>query len=164
MPWVPGAARSLIILSYLLLRASFWSFWSMYDYCIYCLFSVHALLFWEMRICQLPAVSNGDIRSIYVIDSVSVCLYFWGTTSRPVGVAYHLYILCMSLYCSYLCCWWIFLVWSLVGVAYTVIYTYCWRLGLAGSRHLAYLYVLVACFIHRRPVPIFGPGGLLSVK
>ena len=51
-----------------------------------------------------------------------------------------------------------------VGVTYTDIYTYYWWLGLAGSRHLAYLYVLFACFILRRPVSIFGPGGLLSVK
>ena len=56
------------------------------------------------------------------------------------------------------------LIWSLAGVIYTAIYMYDWRLGLAGSRHLAYLYVLFACFILRRPVPIFGPGGLLSVK
>ena len=57
-----------------------------------------------------------------------------------------------------------FLIGVMAGVAYTDIYTYYWSLGLAESRHLAYLYVLVACFVLRCPVPIFGPGGLLSVK
>ena len=36
--------------------------------------------------------------------------------------------------------------------------------GIGRESALAYLYVLSACFILRRPVPIFGPGGLLSVK
>ena len=50
------------------------------------------------------------------------------------------------------------------GVVYTDIYMYCWRLGLAGSSALAYLYVLVGCFMLRRQVPIRGRGGWLSVK
>ena len=54
--------------------------------------------------------------------------------------------------------------WSLVVADYTDMYMYYWRLGLAGSRHLVYLYVLIDDFILRRPVPIFGPGGLVSVK
>ena len=39
-----------------------------------------------------------------------------------------------------------------------------WWLGLAGSRHWStYMYCCLFPTI-RRPVPIFGPGGLLSVK
>ena len=51
-----------------------------------------------------------------------------------------------------------------VDADYTDTYMYCWRLGLAGSSALAYLYVLVGCFMFRRQVPIRGRGGWLSVK
>ena len=50
------------------------------------------------------------------------------------------------------------------GVAYTDTYMYCWRLGLAGSSALAYLYVLVDCFMLQRQVLMRGRGGWLSVK
>ena len=36
--------------------------------------------------------------------------------------------------------------------------------GIGRESALVYLYVWIACFTLRRPVPIFGPGGLLSVK
>ena len=61
-------------------------------------------------------------------------IIFWGTTSRPVGVAYRLYILCVFLYCFYLWCWWLsFAGRNKVGGWYTDIYTYLRRMGLAGS-------------------------------
>ena len=50
------------------------------------------------------------------------------------------------------------------GVAYTDTYMYILEDGIGRESALAYLYVLVVGFILRRPVPIFGPGGLLSVK
>ena len=110
-------------------------------------------------------LGNGDIRSIHELLIQFLLLYF-GVRRPGLWVSRTVYIHCACLFSvsvydvvdGYI------LVGVVVGETYTAIYTYHWRLGLAGSRHLAYLYVLVDCFTHRRPVPIFGPGGLLSVK
>ena len=122
------------------------------------------IIFGETRICQLPAMGNGDIRSISVVLSVLV-YYILGydvpTCGSRVPSIYlvfvistvHIYVVVGYLWMEYGWC----------GL-YCYIYMYCWRLGLAESRHLEYLYVLVAAFILRRSVPIFGLGGLLSVK
>ena len=50
------------------------------------------------------------------------------------------------------------------GVAYTDTYMYILEDGIGRESALAYLYVHDVCFILRRLVPIFGLGGLLSIK
>ena len=103
-------------------------------------------------------LGNGDIRSLHMLLFQFLSVLFWGTTSRLVGVAYHLSMLCLDLYCFYSCCGccWIFMDGVSVGEIYTATYMYDWWLGLAGSRHLEYLYVLFACF------PPFGAPSLYS--
>ena len=111
------------------------SFWYMYDICIFCLLLAHASLFLRdadiLITCDWVMVISG--LYMHLVQSLSVI--FWGTTSRPVGVAYHLYILCMFLYCFYLWCCWLYPGRSFGWCGlYCYLYVY-WRLGLAGSRH-----------------------------
>ena len=49
-------------------------------------------------------------------------------------------------------------------MVYTDTYMYILEDGIGRESALAYLYVHDVCFILRRLVPIFGPGGLLSIK
>ena len=95
---------------------------------------------------------------MYVVLSVLLC-YMLGTTSRPVGVAYHFVYIgaCLSSVLTYDAIYFLYGVED--GVVYTDTYTYFWRMGLAGSSAMAYLYVFVACLIFRRLVPILGRGG-----
>ena len=88
-------------------------------------------------------LGNSGTQPMYLIYSVLLC-YILGTTSRPVGVAYRLYIYCARFLIvhtynvdGY------FLYEVVVDADYTDIYTYFWRKGLAGSRHwCTYTYLL----------------------
>ena len=99
-------------------------------------------------------LDNGGIQPISIVYSVHVC-YILGTTSRPVGVAYHLVYsgACLFTVHSYVAMVTFYLELRLVWLILIPIRTlggWDWP----GVSAMAYLYVFVDCFIHRRLVPI----------
>ena len=129
--------------------------WHLYILSIIC---SYIIIFERCGYANYQLFGNGVIRSIYMLLTLFSFVIFWGTTSRPMGVAYHLYMLCLYLYCFYLWYWWTFLDWSLIVVAYTDMYMYYWRLGLAGSRHWStYMYCMLVSY-HSAPRPYIRTG------
>ena len=153
-----------------LLRALFWCHFVPFDYlwciCIYWLMSFMHHYFggvdtlitysWVMVVSSLWYCIPYSLLFLYII---------LGTTSRFVGIAYHIVQLCMYgsfilFQLPFIC----FLYGVENGVEYTDTYMYYWWKGLARSSAMAYLYVSDGCFIFRRLVPILGRGSWLSVK
>ena len=110
-------------------------------------------------------LGNGDIRSIYLFLYQFLSVLFWGTTSRPVGVAYHLYIfvygslLLLSLV-------WLDISWLEMWLVRSILLCICIIGGWDWPGVGIGVPICTDCLVSsiRRPVPIFGPGGLLSVK
>ena len=100
-------------------------------------------------------LGNSGTQPMYLIYSVLLC-YILGTTSRPVGVAYHsVYTVHVFLLFIAMLLLLVTLDWSCGWCGYTDIYTYYWWLGLAGSRHWCiYTYLMI--------VPSFGAPSLYS--
>ena len=168
MPWEHGAARSahfaISAAGELLL-----SFWYMYDLCICHFLSCTCTTIFEWRgYTNYLWLGNGDIRSIYICFCFSFCLFHFGVRrpglweSRtivyigvcPITVSIHIivdddgyYLIGVGLLWTILICICIIGGWDWPGVG----------IGVP---------IRIDCLISsiRRPVPIFGPGGLLSVK
>ena len=112
MPWVPGAARSLIILSYLLLRASFDHF----DLCMTIVYIAPSLFmhyYFERRGYANYLLRVMVVSGPYMLLVQFLFVYIFGVRrpdlweSRTV-CRYTVHVF----YCSYLWCWRIFLDWS----------------------------------------------------
>ena len=145
------------------------SFCYMYDLCIYCLPFVHALLFLSDADILITCVWVMVISGPYISVSVSVFVYYiMGYDVPACGCRVPFIYVCLYLYCfcSYYCC------------------CCCW-ISVDGVRLMGFILLFICifgswdwpgvgigvpictdCLISsiRRPVHIFGPGGLLSVK
>ena len=166
MPWVPGAARRLSILPYLLLRASsviLILVWYVYIYMMYLLCTRIIIL----EGADMPITfcwGNGSIRPTYMLLFGFGMIYFLVRRPDLWELRTVLFILCILFYCSYLWCCWISCIRS-YGWCGLYCYLYVSLVdGIGRESALAYLYVYDVSFILRRAVPIFGPGGWLSVK
>ena len=97
--------------------------WSMHHY------------FWRCGYANYLLLSNGGIQPMYIVYSVSLLFlcYILGTTSRFVGIAYHIVQLCMyGSFILFLLPFIYFLYGVEAGVLYTDTYMYLRRMGLAG--------------------------------
>ena len=105
----------------------------MYVMYIRCSSLMHALLFWRCGYTTYLLLGNGGMQPMYVVDSVHGC-YILGTTSRPVGVAYHLVYRGACFFTVHAYAVVVYLHYGVeASVVYIDTYTYCWRMGLAGS-------------------------------
>ena len=166
MPWGRGAARSCTYCHICCGGASFLTFCYMYDTCIHCCLSVHTPLFFGWRgYTNYQMLGNGDIRSLHMFLVLFLLFIFRYDVPAcgcrvPFIYVVHDYLLflfmMMMLDISCLefgCC-------RLYWYLYVLIGGWDWPgVGIGVPICIVCLFPTI-----RRPVLIFGPGGLLSVK
>ena len=112
-------------------------------------------------------LGNGGIQPIHMLfflfQFLSIIFLRYDVPACGCRVPF-LYVVLVSLLSLLMLLMDVYL-WSLVGADYTDMYTYDWRLGF-GRESAFGVPIRIDCLFPtiRRPVPIFGPGGLLSVK
>ena len=158
MPWVPEQP-GVSILTYLL-----WgSLCCHFDICmtyVYVVFYLYMHHYFERcGYTNYLWLGNGDIRSIYLFLFQFPSVIFLGYDVPAYGSRVPFVYICVCLITvSIYGLVGYFMIGDVVGEIYTAIYTYHWWMGLAGSRHLEYLYVLIVDFFHSAPRPYIRTG------